>query len=80
MELSHVQEKIIISLKNDLVEYEKSKINTASSSLSFIATWGENIGFQRLKLDYLNSLSKLEFLNRSLKIYFLLLNIVRFII
>ena len=60
MELSHVQEKIIISLKNDLVEYEKKQINTASSSLSFITTW-ENIGFQRLKLDYLNSLSKLNF-------------------
>ena len=62
MELSHVQEKIIVSLKNDLIEYEKNKINTASSSLSFVATWGENIGFQRLKSNYLNTLSNFEFL------------------
>ena len=67
MELSHVQEKIIVSLKNDLIEYEKNKINTASSSLSFVATWGENIGFQRLKSNYLNTLSNFEFLKSILK-------------
>ena len=67
MELSHVQEKIIVSLKNDLIEYEKNKINTASSSLSFVATLGENIGFQRLKSNYLNTLSNFEFLKSILK-------------
>ena len=45
----------------------KSKINTASSSLSFIATWGEHWISKRLKLDYLNSLSKLEFLKSIFK-------------
>ena len=67
MELSHFQKKIIVSLKNDLIEYEKNKINTASSSLSFIATWGENIGFQKIKLNYLNTLGKFELLKSIFK-------------
>ena len=67
MELSHFQKKIIVSLKNDLIEYEKNKINTASSSLSFIATWGENIGFQKIKSNYLNTLGKLELLKSIFK-------------
>lgn len=67
MELNHIQEKIIDSLKNDFNEYEKNNINTASSSLSFIATWGENIGFEKLKLNHLNISSKFELIKIILK-------------
>ena len=67
MELNHIQEKIISLLKNDLNTYKKNNINTASSSFSFIATWGENIGFQKLKSNQLNISSKFQFMKIILK-------------
>ena len=70
MKTDYVQEKIIISLKKDLNILLKKKINTAISSFCFVATWGENIGFQRVKYKNIKKSYFFPFLITIIKDWF----------
>ena len=70
MKIDYVQEKIIISLKKDLNILLKKKINTAISPFCFVATWGENIGFQRVKYKNIKKLYFFPFLITIIKDWF----------
>ena len=53
--------------KKNFYHFEQEKIDTASSSLSFVGTWGDNLGFENLKLNCLKSSNKFKFLNLYIK-------------
>ena len=67
MKINILQEKVIQYFKNELRTFDKNKVDTAESALSFVGTWGENLGFESLKLNCLNSSNKLNYLILLLK-------------
>lgn len=67
MQIKDLQEKVIHYIKKNFNHFEQEKIDTAISSLSFVGTWGDNLGFENLKLNCLKSSNKFKFLNLYIK-------------
>ncbi len=62
MKIKDIQEKVINHIKKNFYHFEQEKIDTASSSFSFIGTWGDNLGFENLKLNCLKTSNKFRYL------------------
>ena len=62
MKIKDIQEKVINHITKHFYHFEQEKIDTASSSFSFIGTWGDNLGFENLKLNCLKTSNKFRYL------------------
>ena len=62
MKIKDLQEKVINHIKKKFDYFKQENIDTAVSSLSFIGTWGDNLGFENLKLNCLKTSNKFKFI------------------